>query len=148
MSAFSSVGSPRRSTAQGRDFESKLVKSLCELYGIQKTWTTAYPCGNAQCEQFSCFLHDLLRTLPPEQKSKWPQYPPELVQAYNNMPHTSTEFSPHFLLFGRKPQLPVDPCAWAHNHIRGWTHQLGTAASAAPAGFACRGTKTSPRNCS
>ena len=65
-----------------------------------------------------------------------------------HMPHTSTEFSPHFLLYGWKPQLPVDPCAWAHNHIRGWTHQLGTAASAAPAGFACRGTKTSPRNCS
>ena len=37
MSAFNTVGFPRRSTAQGRDFESKLVKSLCELYGIQKT---------------------------------------------------------------------------------------------------------------
>ena len=34
MSASNTMGSPRRSTAQGRDFESKLVKFLCELYGI------------------------------------------------------------------------------------------------------------------
>ena len=33
---------------------------------------------------------------------------PELVQAYNNNTHASTGFSPHFLLFGQEPQLPVD----------------------------------------
>ena len=28
--------------------------------------------------------------------------------SYNNTPHASTGFSPHFLLFGQEPQLPVD----------------------------------------
>ena len=87
---------------------SKLVKSLCELYGIKKTRTTPYhPLGYMQYERFNRTLHDLLRTLPPEQKSKWHNLP-ELVQAYNNTPHTSTGFSPHFLLFSQEPQLPVD----------------------------------------
>ncbi len=45
----------------------------------------------------------MLRSLPPELKTKWPQYLPELVQA-----HASTGFSPHFLLFGQEPQLPID----------------------------------------
>ena len=36
------------------------------------------------------------------------------------------------------------PPAWAHNHVRGWTHRLGTTASAAPAGFTRQGTETSP----
>ena len=107
---FQRYGVPQKiHSDHGRDFESKLVKSLCELYGIKKTRTTPYhPRCNAQCERFNRSLHDLLRTLPPEQKSKWPQYLPELVQAYNNTPHASTGFSPHFLLFRQEPQLPVD----------------------------------------
>ena len=47
---FQRYGVPQKiHSDQGRDFESKLVKSLCELYGIKKTRTTPYhPRGNAQ----------------------------------------------------------------------------------------------------
>ncbi|XP_076848812.1 uncharacterized protein LOC143496528 [Brachyhypopomus gauderio] len=93
----------------GSSFESSLVRQLCDLYGIQKTRTTPYhPQGNGQCERFNRTMHNLLRTLSQEQKSRWPDYLPQLVFNYNSSIHQSTGESPHFLLFGQEPHLPVD----------------------------------------
>ena len=101
---FQRYGVPERiHSDQGRDFESRA------MYYIKKSRTTPYhPQGSGQCERFNHSMYSLLRTLPPEQKTRWPVHLPELVQAYNNTPHASAGFAPHFLLFGQEPRLPVD----------------------------------------
>lgn len=93
---------------QGPDFESRLIKQLCEVAGIQKIRTTPYhPRGNP-VERFNRTLLDMLGTLENQDKSHWKDFVKPLVHAYNCTRSEVTGFTPYELMFGRQPRLPVD----------------------------------------
>ena len=94
---------------QGQNFESNLIKELCQIARVEKSRTTPYhPMGNGQVERFNQTLLKMLGTLEEYQKSDWKTHVPTLVHAYNATFHDSTGFSPYFLMFGRHPRLAVD----------------------------------------
>ncbi len=94
---------------QGANFESKLIKELLTMAGVDKSHTTPYhPMGNGIAERFNRTLGSMIRTLPPKAKSKWPQMLQQLTFCYNCTEHETTGFAPFFLMFGRVPRLPID----------------------------------------
>uniref|UniRef100_A0A672F450 Integrase catalytic domain-containing protein n=1 Tax=Salarias fasciatus TaxID=181472 RepID=A0A672F450_SALFA len=108
-SFFVHYGMPERiHSDQGRDFESALIKELCQLLGIKKTRTTPYhPRGNP-VERFNRTLLEMLGTLQEEDKVKWRDFVQPLVHSYNCTKNDTTGFSPYQLMFGRQPNLPID----------------------------------------
>ena len=93
----------------GDNFESKVIKKLCEIAGVKKTRTTPYhPMGNGMVERFNKTLLNMLGVLQEHQKADWKVHVSTLTHAYNAAIHDSTGFSPYYLMFGRHPRLAMD----------------------------------------
>ena len=91
-------------TDQGKNFESSLVRELCELAGVQKLRTTPnHPETNGQCEHFNQTLINIVGTHPTHAKKIWQEWVSTLVSAYNSTVSNATAFSPYFLMYGHHP---------------------------------------------
>ena len=66
-----------------------------------------HPQMNGQCEHFNATLINILGTLPEKPKSTWREQVPTLVHAYNCTRNNTTDFILYYLMFGRKPCLPI-----------------------------------------
>ena len=96
-------------TNQGHNFESDLLKALCEIAQVKKIRTSGYhPQMNGQCKHFIATLINMLGTLPLKNKSTWREQVPTLVHAHYCTRNNAAGFSPYYLMFGWKPFLPID----------------------------------------
>lgn len=94
---------------QGKCFDAAVIHELCNLLGIAKSRTTPYhPQGNGMTERYNSTLLNMLGTLHPSLKPSWKDHVETLTHAYNCTKHASTGFSPYYLMFLRKPRIPVD----------------------------------------
>ena len=93
----------------GANFESNIIKELCKLMGIWKVRTSPY---HAQTNGHMEWVHQTLMCmkgkLSKDQKTDWPKHLPELVHANNSMRLAFTRYSPHYLMFGHWPCLPIN----------------------------------------
>ena len=94
---------------QGGEFENALFKYLANLLGIQNLQITPYhPETDGLTARISQTVLAMLRTLPEKYKTSWKDHANNVIHAYNCTKHGTTGFSSYYLMFGRKPRLPID----------------------------------------
>ena len=94
---------------QGKAFTGHVITHLCELYGVQKLRTSPYHAQtNGQVERMNQTIICMISKLEEDRKVCWSEHLPELLLAYNATHSAVTGYSPYYLLFGRRPRIPVD----------------------------------------
>ena len=94
---------------QGKAFTGHVITHLCELYRVQKLRTLPYHAQtNGQVECMNQTIICMISKLEEDRKACWSEHLPELLLAYNATRSTVTGYSPYYLLFSRRPRIPVD----------------------------------------
>lgn len=94
-------------TDRGTNFLSKLFKSLCKLFKIKKIATSAYrPQSNGSIERMHRTLKEYVRHFVNEEQSNWDELLNLACFAHNTCVHSSTNYTPFELFYGRKVNVP------------------------------------------
>ena len=94
---------------QGKAFTGHVITHLCELYRVQKLRTSPYHAQtNGQVERMNQTIICMIGKLEEDRKACWSEHLPELLLAYNATRSAVMGYSPYYLLFGRRPRIPVD----------------------------------------
>ena len=94
---------------QGKAFTGHVITHLCELYGVQKLRTSPYHAQtNGQVERMNQTIIRMIGKLEEDRKACWSEHLSELLMAYNATHSAVTGYSPYYLLFSRRPRIPVD----------------------------------------
>ena len=67
-----------------------------------------HPQANGLVERLHQMIMHMIGKLGEDKKADWPSHLAEIVHAYNATRSAVTGYSPHYLMFGRWPRLPVD----------------------------------------
>ena len=96
-------------TDQGREFESDLFKSICNLLGIEKTRTCAYNAkSDGMVERFNRAFVAILSMFVDENRSDWDDHLPYVMAPYSATQHKSTGLTPNLLMLNREIDCPLD----------------------------------------
>ena len=107
---FSVFGFPQcLMSDQGTEFCGKVIAAMCSLLGVEKIRTTPYhPQTNGSAERVHQMLQRMIGKLDPEKRKKWPTHIGSIIIVYNSTRSLVTGYSLYYLMFGRRPRLPID----------------------------------------
>lgn len=96
-------------TDLGKEFQNAILKDICKNLQINQTNISAYhPSANGLVERMNLQVGNALRTITEGYPQDWDEYIPHVQMAINTAIHGSVGDSPHFLLYGRDPKLPMN----------------------------------------
>ncbi|PAA58172.1 hypothetical protein BOX15_Mlig011037g1, partial [Macrostomum lignano] len=96
-------------TDNGKTFVSHQFQAFCTLYGIKHTCTTPYHAqSNGLVERFNKQIKSIVTCLIEKDHSDWDLLIPAALVAVRTSVNQTTGFTPHYLLFGREADLPID----------------------------------------
>ena len=107
----------------------KVLTVLCDLLNVKQVRTSPYhPQSNGSVKCAHQTLIRMIGKLDPKRKSRWPDHILSICHTYNSTRSQVTGYSPHFLMFGRRPCLPIDLIfPTAHQEaVKGVDHYVST----------------------
>ena len=91
------------------NFMSNVIDEMCKILSVKKLQTTPYhPQTNGLVERSHQTIMRMIGKLDKDKKANWLGNLAEIVHAYNATCSAMTGYSPHYLMFGQRPRLPVD----------------------------------------
>ncbi|KAF4758554.1 hypothetical protein FOZ63_031944 [Perkinsus olseni] len=110
LQVFSQFGPPSRILSdQGSAFESKVFTDALRIMGVAKARSTPHhPNSNGHVERFNATILGLLRSYT-QRVGDWQEHLRAVLWQYNVTPHSSTGFSPYYLMYGREAPASTFP---------------------------------------
>jgi hypothetical protein len=94
---------------RGTEFNASLSNEIYALFNVHKLKTSAYfPQSNGLVERFNKSLADMLAMLCEKQPTHWDTKIPFALFAYRTAVQSTTQFTPHFMLYGYEAAYPTD----------------------------------------
>ena len=92
----------------GSEFNNDILRAVCDAFQIRKCNIVPYaPQANGKVERANRRILDILRHLT-NSSSSWDTWIPQVACSLNSAIHSSSNESPHFILFGTDKRLPYE----------------------------------------
>lgn len=96
-------------TDLGSNFTSEMFDSVCKMLKIEHINSTAYhPQTMGQIERYHRTLGQYLKIFTEEDRDNWDEWIPFALLTYNSNKHSTTNFSPNFLIYGYEIDIPCN----------------------------------------